>query len=147
VPIWWLKRRLRGRAALGRDIRLGRGARIDVARGAHLVLGDAVHVGAGTRISVRSGTLHVADNVTIGERVDIVVHRSVTIAPHARINDWVSITDFEPDFADPERPIRLQGLTTREVTIGERAIVDHAANLTAGATVRPGARVQPHEVR
>ena len=75
------------------------------------------------------------------------VHQRVDIAPGARIEDWASITDFEPVDDDPERPIRLQGVRARPVRVGERAIVAHAANLTAGATVAPGTRVAPHEVR
>jgi carbonic anhydrase/acetyltransferase-like protein (isoleucine patch superfamily) len=126
---------------------LGRGTRIEVARGGRLVVGTDVTIGAGTRIAVRAGTLTIGDHARIGERCDIVVHDGVTIAPGARIESWVSITDFAPVYADPERPTRLQGLATKPVSVGERAVVDHAANLTAGATVRPGTRVAPHEVR
>jgi acetyltransferase-like isoleucine patch superfamily enzyme len=124
-----------------------RGVRIDVAPGAHLVLGDGVSIGAGTRLTVHGGTLRIGDRAHIGERCMIVVHERVEIAPGARIEDWVSITDYEPVFADPETPTRLQGVTTRPVTVGAQAVVDHAANLTAGAVVAARTRVAPHEVR
>jgi acetyltransferase-like isoleucine patch superfamily enzyme len=121
--------------------------RIDVAPGATLVLGDGVSVGRGTRLTVHGGTLRIGAGVRIGERCAIVVHERVDIAPGARIEDWVSITDFEPVFDDPERPVREQGIAARPITIGEAAVVDLAANLTAGARVAPRTRVQPHEVR
>jgi hypothetical protein len=35
----------------------------------------------------------------------------------------------------------------RPVVVGEQAVVDLAANLTAGASVAPRGRVEPHEVR
>ena len=124
-----------------------RGVRVDVARGARLVLGDGVTVGRGTRLTVHGGTLRIGDGAHIGERCAIVVHQRVDIAPGARVEDWASITDFEPVYDDPERPIRLQGVRARPVRVGERAIVAHAANLTAGATVAPHTRVAPHEVR
>jgi len=124
-----------------------RGVRIDVAPGAALVLGRDVRIGAGTRLAVHGGTLRIGDGAHIGERCVIVVHEGVDIAPGARIEDWVSITDFEPVFDDPERPVRLQGVRARPVVVGERAVVDLAANLTAGAQVAPRARVAPHEVR
>jgi acetyltransferase-like isoleucine patch superfamily enzyme len=96
---------------------------------------------------VQAGTLTIGDGAHIGERCSIVVHERVDIAAHARIEDWVSITDFEPVFDDPERPIRAQGVRGRAVVVGEAAVVDLAANLTAGASVAPGTRVAPHEVR
>lgn len=132
---WWMRMRWRRR-----------GVRIHVAGGAHLVVDDGVSIGAGTRLTVNAGTLHIGEGATIGERCVIVVHERVDIAPHARIEDWVSITDFEPVADDVERPIRQQGVRARPVAVGERAVVDHAANLTAGATVAPGARVRPREV-
>jgi acetyltransferase-like isoleucine patch superfamily enzyme len=124
-----------------------RGVRIHVARGAHLFLGDGVHVGRGTRLTVHAGTLCIGDGARIGERCSIVVHERVDIARGARIEDWVSITDFEPVFDDPERPVRLQGVRPRPVVVGEQAVVDLAANLTAGASVAPRGRVEPHDVR
>jgi acetyltransferase-like isoleucine patch superfamily enzyme len=123
------------------------GVRIHVARGAHLVIGDAVTVGRGTRLTVNAGTLDIGTGAHVGERCSIVVHERVDIAPGARIEDWVSITDFEPVFDDPERPVRLQGVRARPVVVGEQAVVDLAANLTAGASVAPRGRVEPHEVR
>jgi acetyltransferase-like isoleucine patch superfamily enzyme len=124
-----------------------RGVRINVARGAQLVVGDGVHVGRGSRLTVQAGTLRIGNGAHIGERCTVVVHERVDIAPHARIADWVSITDFEPVFDDPERPVRLQGVRGKPVVVGEAAVVDLAANLTAGARVAPRTRVAPHEVR
>lgn len=144
--MWLTRRRLRGRARFGRGVLLGRGTRVDVADGAQLVVDDAVCVGDGTRLTVNAGTLHIGNGASIGERCVIVVHERVDIAPHARIEDWVSITDFEPVADDVERPIREQGVRGGAVSVGERAVVDHAANLTAGAKIGPGARVGPHEV-
>jgi acetyltransferase-like isoleucine patch superfamily enzyme len=124
-----------------------RGVRIHVARGADLTLGDAVQVGEGTRLTVNAGRLSVGTGAHIGERCTIVVHERVEIAAGARIEDWVSITDFEPVDDDPERPVREQGVRARPVVVGEGAVVDLAANLTAGASVAPLSRVEPHEVR
>jgi acetyltransferase-like isoleucine patch superfamily enzyme len=124
-----------------------RGVRINVARGAQLVVGDGVHVGRGSRLTVQAGTLRIGNGAHIGERCTVVVHERVDIAPHARIADWVSITDFEPVFDDPERPVRLQGVRGKPVVVGEAAVVDLAANLTAGARVAPRTRVAPREVR
>lgn len=124
-----------------------RGVRIDVAPGAELVLGEDVRIGAGTRLTVHGGTLRIGAGARIGERCVIVVHEGVEIAPGARVEDWVSITDFEPVFDDPDRPVREQGVRTSAVVVGEAAVVDLAANLTAGARVAPRTRVAPHEVR
>jgi len=124
-----------------------RGVRIDVAPGAALVLGEGVAIGSGTRLTVRAGTLRIGAGAHIGECCAIVVHEGVEIAPGARIEDWVSITDFEPVFDDPERPVREQGVRASAVVVGEGAVVDLAANLTAGARVAPRTRVAPHEVR
>jgi acetyltransferase-like isoleucine patch superfamily enzyme len=121
--------------------------RIHIAPGARLLLGEAVTIGRGTRLTVNGGTLRIGEGAHIGERCAIIVHERVDIAPGARIEDWVSITDFEPVFDDPERPVRLQGVRARPIVVGAGAVVDLAANLTAGARVAPRARVAPHEVR
>jgi acetyltransferase-like isoleucine patch superfamily enzyme len=124
-----------------------RGVRVRVAPGAELVIAGDATIGAGTRLTVNAGTLRIGTGAHIGERCAIVVHERVDIASGARIEDWVSITDFEPVFDDPERPVREQGVRGRAVVVGEGAVVDLAANLTAGASVAPLSRVEPHEVR
>ena len=143
---WWLRIRHGRRVALGRGVRLARGVRIEAGPQARVVLEDGVCVGPRTRLLARTGELRVGRDARIGERCVVVAHAGVEIGAGAQLRSWSTVTDFEPVIDDPERPVRLQGVAARPVRIGARAVVDHAANVLAGARVGDGARVGPHAV-
>jgi len=143
---WWLRIRLGRRLTLGRRVRLGRGVRIEAGPRGRVVLEDGCRVGSGTRLLARAGEIRVGREARIGERCVVVAHAGVDIGAAARIGGWATVTDFEPVADDPERPVRLQGVTARPVRIGAGAVVDHAANVLAGAHVGTGARVGAHAV-
>jgi acetyltransferase-like isoleucine patch superfamily enzyme len=58
----------------------------------------------------------------------------------------VVLIDFDHDLADVERPVRLQGLLSSPVIIGERALLAAGATVLRGVVVGPGARVQARGV-
>ena len=134
--------RARGRLAVEGRPRLGRGVRLDLAAGALLTLGDRSRVGDGCRFHLGHGAaVSIGAGVQLGERCVIAAHERIEVRAGARLGDEVVLIDFDHDTTDVEQPVRLQGLVTSPVVIGERAIVDTAAGVLRGVSVGDGARV------
>jgi acetyltransferase-like isoleucine patch superfamily enzyme len=134
--------RARGRLAVQGRPRLGRGVRLDLAPGALLALGDRSRIGDGCRFHLGHGAaVSIGAGAQLGERCVIAAHERIEVGAGARLGDEVVLIDFDHDTADVEQPVRLQGLVTAPVVIGERAIVDAAAGVLRGVSVGDGARV------
>jgi len=119
----------------------------DVAPGATLDIAPDAVIGEGCRFHVAEGaTVVVGAGTRLGERCVVAAHERVEIGAGCVFGDTATVMDFEPVDADPERPIRQQGLATAPVRIGDGAIVDRGACVLAGATIAPGARVTTHAV-
>jgi acetyltransferase-like isoleucine patch superfamily enzyme len=118
----------------------------DVAPGATLTIAPDAVIGAGCRFHVHAGEVVVGAGARLGERCVIAAHERVEIGAGCVLGDGATIIDFEPVDADPERPIREQGMRTGPVRIGDGAILDHGACVLLGTTVAPGARVAAHAV-
>jgi acetyltransferase-like isoleucine patch superfamily enzyme len=138
--------RSRGRLSLGRRVRLGPGVRFDVARGARVVVGDGAVLGAGCRLHVHAGSVEIGAGAHLGERCVVAAHERVEIGASCRLADEVVLVDFDHVAADPERPVREQGLVTAPVRVGAGAVLDRGACLLRGVTVGAGARVLTHAV-
>jgi len=119
----------------------------EVAPGATLDIADDAVIGDACRFHVHAGaTVVVGAGARFGESCVVAAHERVEIGPGCRLADSVTIMDFAPVDADPERPIREQGLTTAPVRIGAGAILDRGACVLPGTTIAAGARVTPHAV-
>src|SRR3954452_23919087 len=120
---------------------------LDVAPTGTLTIAPDAVIGEGCRFHVHDGAaVVVGAGARFGERCVVAAHERVEIGAGAVLGDNATVMDFEPVDADPERPIREQGLVTAPVSIGERAILDRGACVLAGATIAPGARVSTHAV-
>jgi len=133
--------RARGRLHAGRGVSVGRGVRFDLGPRARVVLGDGCAVGGRTELHVAAGSVVVGPGARLGERCRITAYERIEIGARARLDDEVVLVDFDHDTADVERPVRLQGLLTAPVIVGEGAVLDRAAVVLRGVTVGPGARV------
>jgi acetyltransferase-like isoleucine patch superfamily enzyme len=111
--------------SLGRGVRLAPGVRFEVAPGARVTIGR---------------------DTVLGERCVVAAHERVDIGAGCRLDDGVVLVDFDHVFADPERPVREQGIVTAPVRVGDRAILDRGACVLRGVTVGSGARVLTHAV-
>jgi acetyltransferase-like isoleucine patch superfamily enzyme len=134
--------RARGRLAVQGRPRVGRGVRLDLAPGALLTLGDRSRIGDGCRFHLGHGAaVSIGAGAQLGERCVIAAHERIEVRAGAKLGDEVVLIDFDHDTTDVEQPVRLQGLLTAPVVIGERAIVDAAAGVLRGVSVGDGARV------
>ena len=76
----------------------------------------------------------------------IAARDRVTVGAHTRLGDEVVLIDFDHGTDDVERPVRLQGLPTAPIAIGERARIDYGAAILRGVRVGAGAHVGPRSV-
>ena len=134
--------RSHGRLRAEGRVRIGRGVRFHLAPGAMVTLEDRCDIGAGTRFHVH-GEARIGAGARLGERCVVAAHERVEVGADASLDDEVVLIDFDHGIADVERPIRLQGLATSPVVIGERAVLAAGATVLRGVVVGAGAHVQP----
>jgi serine acetyltransferase len=122
--------RLRRRLVLRGRATIGRGVRIAVAPGARVVLEDGAVLGDGCRIEA-AGAVHIGPQARLGERAVVVARERVEVGAGCVVGDWALIADGEPAFPAPSQP----------VTVGDGARIGvHAAvmrSVAAGAVVEP----------
>ena len=139
--------RTRGRLRAGPGVRLGRGCRFLLLGGGTVVLGEGCVVGDRARFDVVGGQVVVGRGARIGSGFIVVAHERVEIGPGLRAGDDVVLQDVARAYADPDRPIRAQGLLTApvlvgaDVTLGPRTVVEPGVTIGAGAVVDPGSDV------
>jgi len=137
--------RTHGRVRAEGRVRIGRGVRFHLAPGAIVTLEDRCEIGAGTRFHVH-GQARIGAGARLGERCVVAAHERVEVGAGATLDDEVVLIDFDHGISDVERPVRLQGLVTAPVLIGERAILSAGATVLRGVVIGAGARVQPRGV-
>ena len=130
----------------GSDVVVGRGVRLQANAGAQIVLGDGCRIGDGTRIVVQAGHVEIGAGAILGERCTVVAHSGVTIGAGAQLGHGAVVVDFDHVIEDVERPIRVQGLTSTPVMIGDDARIGLGASVLRGVSVGAGAIVDPRAV-
>jgi len=135
IPALPSRRRLPSGVEAAAGVRLGRAVRFAVAPGARVVLGPGCRIGDGSRFEVASGEVHVGADARLGERCVVTARERIDIGAHVRAGDDVLLTDTTRSIDDVEQPLRLQGLVTAPVAVGE------GATLGARSCVLPGVRV------
>ena len=140
--------RLRRRQGVrrGSDVVVGRDVRLQANAGAEIVLGDGCRIGDGTRIVVQAGCIEIGPGAVLGERCTLVAHSGVTIGARAQLGHGAVVVDFDHVIEDVEQPIRVQGLTSAPVTIGDDARIGLGASILRGVSVGAGAIVDPRAV-
>jgi UDP-3-O-[3-hydroxymyristoyl] glucosamine N-acyltransferase len=92
----WLRARHRGRLVVGDGVRLGRDAQVRIARGARVELGDGCYLGEGCRVEAVAGTVRVGP-VSVGERARVAAH--ATVASGAAVPAAGAVGSYQgPDF-------------------------------------------------
>ena len=146
LRLWRLRARSRGSVELGRDVHVGRGARVLVVDGGRVRIGDGCLLGPGCRIEAPGGSVEIGDRARIGERSVIVALTSVTIGAGAVVGEWAVLSDAEPSGGDVEVPVRLQPVRSQPIAVGDGARIGAHAALGGGASVAAGAAVGSYAV-
>src|SRR3954469_24745172 len=128
APGWgdrWGAARARRRARpgpleLAAGVVLGRGVVFHVAAGARVVLGAGAVLDDGCRLHVGPGAaVTIGPGSRLGERCVITAHAGVAIGARCLLADEVVVADAAARHDDVERPVRLQGLSTAPVAVGD----------------------------
>jgi acetyltransferase-like isoleucine patch superfamily enzyme len=118
-----------------RGVRVGRGVRVQLARGARLELGEGCSLGDRTTVLVHGGTVSIGAGTTLGEGCRLVAHAGIAIGSGCVLGPQAAVMDAEQRVADPETPVRLQGIESAPVRIGDGAVLGPGAVVLAGADV------------
>ena len=135
----WLRRRLLTRAGwrwrTKGPVFFGRGLELQVARGARIEFGRFVWVGDGTKIRSHEGVVEIGAKTVLGQECTISAYKRVRIGEQCVIADRAMFIDFDHGVVEVERPIRTQGIYTRDVEVGSNVWIGYGACILRGVSV------------
>jgi acetyltransferase-like isoleucine patch superfamily enzyme len=130
-----LKLRFRGRLKTDGMCFICPGVKLEIGRRATLRIGRWAWVGHGCKIRVHEGEVSIGAKTVIGQECTISAYQRVSIGRECIIADRVMLIDFDHGVTEVERPIRLQGIYKRDVTVGHNVWVGYAACVLRGVRV------------
>ena len=152
----WLVQAVRRQRHHVRDPSVWLGANLELSGPSEVTLGPGVRVGHGTRIAGRvsigdSTNIHryvllnaLGGHIAIGQRCSAndfcVLYGAggLTIGNDVRLATHTVIVTMNHNFADTDRPIREQGVTTAPVTIGDDVWIAANVTILAGVIIGGG---------
>jgi acetyltransferase-like isoleucine patch superfamily enzyme len=136
VARWaWLKLRWRGRLVTDGLCFVGPGVNFEIGPDAQVHLGRWSWIGHGCKVRVHEGELHVGAKTVFGQECTISAFKHISIGRECIIADRVMLIDFDHGVVEVERPIREQGIYTRDVRVGHNVWIGYGACVLRGATV------------
>jgi acetyltransferase-like isoleucine patch superfamily enzyme len=111
------------------------GVRLEIGRHATLRMGRWAWIGHGSKIRVHEGEVSIGAKTVLGQDCTISAFQRVSIGRECIIADRVMLIDFDHGVTEVERPIRLQGIYKRDVSVG------HNVWMGFGSCVLRGVRI------
>ena len=109
------------------ELEIGRKARVD--------FGRFVWIGHGTKIRCHEGVVEIGAKTVMGQECTISAYKRVRIGEQCVIADRAMFIDFDHGVVEVERPIRVQGIYTREVEVGSNVWIGYGACILRGVSV------------
>ena len=135
----WLRRRLLTAAGwrwhTDGPVFFGRALELQVARGAGIEFGRFVWIGDGTKIRCHEGVVEIGAKTVLGQECTISAYKRVRIGEQCVIADRAMFIDFDHGVVEVERPIRVQGIYTRDVEVGSNVWIGYGACILRGVSV------------
>jgi acetyltransferase-like isoleucine patch superfamily enzyme len=125
---------------------LGRGLELHIARRGRLEFGPFVWLGDGTKIRCHEGVVEIGAKSVLGQECTISAYKRVRIGEQCVIADRAMFIDFDHGVVEVERPIRQQGIYTREVEVGSNVWIGYGACILRGVRVGDNAIVGTNSV-
>jgi acetyltransferase-like isoleucine patch superfamily enzyme len=113
----------------------GRGLQIQIAPGAEVRFGRFTWIGDGTKIRCHEGLVEIGTKTVLGQECTISAYEHVRVGEQCVIADRTMFIDFDHGMVEVERPIRVQGIYTREVVIGSNVWIGYGASFLRGVRV------------
>src|SRR3954454_1579471 len=145
-------RMFRRKLFLGRRLKLdgicfiGPGVILQVGKGARIELGRWSWLGHGTKLRCHEGVVSIGAKTVMGQECTISAYKHVKIGRECVIADRVMFIDFDHGVVEVERPIRLQGIYKRDVSIGNNVWIGYGACILRGVTVGDNAVIGTNAV-
>jgi len=114
---------------------LGPRLQLQTGRSGQIRFGRFAWVGHGSKIRCHEGVVEIGAKTVIGQEVTISAYKRVRIGAECVIADRAMFIDFDHSVADPEKPIRLQGIYKRDVVVGSNVWIGYGAQILRGVTV------------
>ena len=114
---------------------LGSGLELQVGRRGRIDFGRFVWIGRGTKIRCHEGVVEVGAKTVMGQECTISAYKRVRIGEQCVIADRAMFIDFDHGVVEVERPIRQQGIYTREVEVGSNVWIGYGACILRGVSV------------
>jgi acetyltransferase-like isoleucine patch superfamily enzyme len=116
------------------------GVRLEIGRQATLRVGRWAWIGHGSKIRVHEGEVSIGAKTVLGQDCTISAYQHVSIGRECIIADRVMLIDFDHGVTEVERPVRLQGIYKRDVSVG------HNVWMGFGSCVLRGVRIGDNSI-
>jgi acetyltransferase-like isoleucine patch superfamily enzyme len=135
-----LKLRFRGRLQTDGLCFICPGVRLEIGRRAILRMGRWAWIGHGSKIRVHEGEVSIGAKTVLGQDCTISAYQHISIGRECIIADRVMLIDFDHGVTEVERPVRLQGIYKRDVSVG------HNVWMGFGSCVLRGVRIGDNSI-
>jgi acetyltransferase-like isoleucine patch superfamily enzyme len=137
LMIRWARLKLRYRSRLQTDGLCFICPRVKLEIGRHAVLrvGRWAWIGHGCKIRVHEGEVSIGAKTVIGQECTISAYQRVSIGRECILADRVMLIDFDHGVVEVERPIRVQGIYKRDVSVGHNVWMGYGACVLRGVQI------------
>jgi acetyltransferase-like isoleucine patch superfamily enzyme len=137
LMIRWARLKLRYRSRLQTDGLCFICPRVKLEIGRHAVLrvGRWAWIGHGCKIRVHEGEVSIGAKTVIGQECTISAYQRVSIGRECILADRVMLIDFDHGVVEVERPIRVQGIYKRDVSVGHNVWIGYGACVLRGVQI------------
>ena len=119
----------------------GKRLQLQIGRGATIRFGRFSWIGDGSKIRCHEGVVEIGPKTVLGQECTISAFKRVRVGEQCVIADRVMFIDFDHGVVEVERPIRQQGIYTRECVIGSNVWAGYGACFLRGVSVGDNAIV------
>ncbi|HEY1507998.1 MAG TPA: acyltransferase [Solirubrobacteraceae bacterium] len=131
----WLKLRWRGRLQTDGLCFVCPGVKFEIGKTATVKLGRWSWLGHGCKVRAHEGQVSIGAKSVLGQECTISAYQSVSIGRECIVADRVMMIDFDHGMVEVERPIRMQGIYKRDVSVGHNVWIGYGACVLRGVTV------------
>jgi acetyltransferase-like isoleucine patch superfamily enzyme len=114
---------------------LGPRLQLQTGRQGQIRFGRFAWIGHGSKIRCHEGIVEIGPKTVVGQDCTISAYQRVSIGQQCVIADRAMFIDFDHNVADPEQPIRKQGIYKRDVVVGSNVWIGYGAQILRGVTV------------
>ncbi len=125
---------------------LGKRLEIQIGPRGRVRFGRLVWIGDGTKIRCHEGEVIIGAKTVLGQECTISAYKHVRIGEQCVVADRAMFIDFDHGMVEVERPIRVQGIYTRDVDVGSNVWIGYGACILRGVKVGDNAVIGTNAV-